>query len=93
MSVRAHRIKSIVYEWPSFNLWYDTRIMEALDDRNLLNQLNEDLVGILEVPVEVMKEILEQHWDEIDPDTYQAISEDIKKTTEKGAYYIMYHCF
>jgi len=91
MSVRAHRVNKIDYAGGSFNLWHDEAIIRYLKREGYLNQLDEDLSGLLELPLEVVKMLAE--WEEVDVYAREKLKEDIKWAKENDEDYIMYYCF
>lgn len=91
MSVRAYRINEINYEKPdSFNLWHHTKLMEILEDHGLLLQLNEDLNGILSIPLDLLEKIVKEHPDIADQTN---LLKDIEWAKAHDEYDITYYCF
>lgn len=90
MSVRAYRVKEIVYGGESFNLWHDKEIYEYLAKAGYLDELNQDGGGFIELPIEAVKEMSKIAEDET---VREGLKEDIKCTKEKGEDYILYCCF
>jgi len=88
MSIRAHRVDKIDFRGESFNLWHDQGIMDYLDDNGLLEQLNMDMGGFIEVSVRDLKNMLV-----IADDAREALENDIKWAEEKEQDTVMYYCF
>lgn len=102
MSVRAHIVKKFEYGEPFFNLWHDEYFVSLLDRQGLLDQLNNEGCGLLEIGEENLKKMEE----EIEEDTKEGnvskeeierakeIIEEIKKEMKKqGKDYINFFCF
>ena len=90
MSVRAYRVKKIVWSDESFNLWHDKEIYEYLAKSGYLSQLNEDMCGFLELPIEAVKEMLKITENEF---SKERLKEDIRLAKENEEDYILYDCF
>jgi len=94
MSVRAHKVIEIYYDnIESFNLWHDDVLVSELEDKGLLRQLNEDLSGLLEIPVDVLKEIVNKNREKIKRDVVEKLLEDIYEAEKRGDYSIVYYCY
>jgi len=90
MSVRAYRVKEIDHEQSdSFNLWHDKGLVEFLEKEGCLRQLNDDLGGIMEIPVGVLKEALQKI--NMNEETRLSISKDIEICQDTGC--VTYYCF
>lgn len=90
MSVRAHRVEEIKFGGESFNLWHDQEIVDYLDDKGLLEQLNMDMGGFIEVSMRDLKNMMTIASNE---DTRKSLQEDIKWAEEKEQDTVMYYCF
>ncbi|HOJ15933.1 MAG TPA: hypothetical protein PLJ17_02205 [Syntrophorhabdaceae bacterium] len=91
MSVRAYRINKIDYEKSdTFNLWHHVGLVEILEDHGLLLQLNEDLNGILSIPVDLLEKIAKEHPDITDQTN---LLKDIEWAKALGEYDVTYYCF
>jgi len=94
MSVRAYRINEIRHEGiDSFNLWRHTDFLLELEKYGSLSQLDDDLSGILTIPVESLEEILQENPNIVDPDTKEQLLKDIEWAKARDDYDISYYCF
>jgi len=92
MSVRAYRINNIEKEESeSFNLWHDEELVEFLRENDALNNLNINNVGIIEIPLETLKDALKTV--KMEDDTRQSLEDDIFFMESKGEDYICYWCY
>ena len=57
MSVRAHLIKKIEYGDEVFNLWHDKYFTELLERNGVLDTLDTDLCGIIEIDNDILDNI------------------------------------
>ena len=90
MSIRAYRVKKIEHEQSdSFNLWHDEGLVEFLEKEGCLSQLNDDLCGLVEVPIDVLKEALQKV--NMSEETKASISKDIETCQDAGG--VTYYCF
>jgi len=90
MSVRAYRVKRIEHEQSdSFNLWHDEGLVKFLEEKGCLSQLNDDLGGLIEIPIDVLKEALQKV--NMSEETRISISKDIEICQDAG--YVTYYCF
>jgi len=90
MSVRAHRVEEIKFGGESFNLWHDQDIVDYLDDKGLLEQLNMDMGGFIEVSIRDLRNMLAVASDE---DTRKALIADMEWAEENECDTVMYYCF
>jgi hypothetical protein len=90
MSVRAYRVTKIEHEESdTFNLWHDDKLMDFLGKYGIYGNLNEDGFGLVDLPIEALKEALEKV--EMDDELREAIQKDIEACPEEG--YVTYYCF
>jgi len=94
MSVRAYRVIEIKkVEGESFNLWHDGKLVDYLDEHaNFLNALNDDLCGLTELPVGVLKDAISDIPD-LEASTRKALQGDIEAAEAEGKEYIRYYCY
>ncbi|MFN3466709.1 MAG: hypothetical protein ACK4WF_03300 [Candidatus Brocadiales bacterium] len=91
MSVRVYRVKNIVTaKRPTFNLWYDTELVNKLYATGYMNTLRNG-GGLFEISVEELKEILSEV--QIEKGTRDTIQKDIEWAEAKGEDYITYYCY
>jgi hypothetical protein len=90
MSVRAYRVKEIVWGDESFNLWHDKEIYEYLAKSGYLSQLNDDGCGFIDLSIEAVKEMLKITENEF---AKKRLEEDIECAERKEEDYILYNCF
>ncbi len=91
MSIRAHRVNEIVHEGETFNLSHDEELMKFLDEKDVLNELNADACGLIDVSVGLLKEAIEKV--EMAVETKQAIALDIVWAEKNKMDYVQYYCF
>ncbi len=90
MSIRAHRIEEIKHAGESFNLWHDEEIVDYLDNEGLLDQLNEDMSGFIEINREDLKNMLAITKDE---NARISLQDDMRWAEENEQDTILYYCF
>lgn len=95
MSVRAYRVDEIkMKKSDSFNLWHSEKVCNWLDkNTNFFHHLNMDGVGLVEVMVDDLSNLLSQIGDQLDIREREEIEDDIKVARERGDDYITYYCF
>jgi len=103
MSVRAHPIKKINYGREIFNLWHDEYFRNLLDRKGILDQLNIDGYGILEISKYDLDEIENdieadvRENSDINPEEVKRAKEiinDIRKEMRKRKDdYLSFYCF
>jgi len=101
MSVRAYRIiKKELADGPSFNVWYDTKLLEFFEeeagklDGNYYDYRNEDGNGTIEISVPLLKRAVYSFpWTADDEYTLQAIKDDIAWAEKNNMDYVLYDCF
>lgn len=103
MSVRAYPIKKINYGREIFNLWHDDYFRELLDRKGILDQLNIDGCGILEIDkydLDEMENDIEtdvRKNPDIDPEAVRRAKEiinDIREEMRKRKDdYLSFYCF
>ncbi len=92
MSRRAHRLNSINYEKSeSFNLSHDEELKNYLDERSLLENLNSDNSGIIDVSIMVLKDAIKDV--KLENSTKKALREDIKWAKDNDEEFVQYYCF
>ena len=90
MSVRAYRVNKIEHEESdTFNLWHDDKLVDFLDREYGFFERLSDGTGLVEVPIEALKEALEKV--EMDDELKEAIKQDIEARRDDG--YVTYYCF
>ena len=90
MSVRAYRVNKIEHEESdTFNLWHDDKLVDFLDREYGFFEHLSDGTGLVEVPIEALKEALEKV--EMDDELKEAIKQDIEARRDDG--YVTYYCF
>ena len=90
MSVRAYRVNKIEHEESdTFNLWHDDKLVDFLDREYGFFERLSDGTGLVEVPIEALKEALEKV--EMDDELKEAIKRDIEARRDDG--YVTYYCF
>ena len=94
MSVRAHRVDNIEYQSGTFNLWYDEKVVEWLENHTyFFEYLTPDGDGLALVRVCDLKKMLEEIGNDLPKELYDAIQEDIHFVEGKGKDYVAYYCF
>lgn len=92
MSVRAYRINKIEFEpVDTFNFWQDEDFVNFLDSHGLLQGLNENGVGIIEVPVKILRKALKKP--EISKGLKNSLKWDIAWAERNNQKYVQYYCF
>lgn len=101
MSVRAYKIiTKELADNPSFNLWHDQELMDALEDTSreldcsMTQNIGEDGGGTISIPVEAIKKVLETfEWEKEGGEDYRQVqlAEDIKGMADDE--FVEYECF
>jgi len=100
MSVRAHLVRKFEYDGEVFNLWHDKYFVEILDCIGILDGLNIDGYGIIEInrsQLQMIKESIDEDEKEGSvkkEDTQRAreILTQIRKAM-RGKDYVLFYCF
>lgn len=94
MSVRAHRIIKKELADSSFNLWHDADIVDFLEkDTEFFEGRNSDGIGMIEVPVSRLRELLKEYfWNENDS-RKNAVMADVTWAEENHQDFVQYECF
>ena len=90
MSVRAHRVKEIFFDGESFNLWHDQEIVDYLENNGLLEQLNTDMSGFIEISVEDIENMLNIVRDD---NVRDSLRKDLEWAKGQEKDYLLYYCF
>ncbi len=97
MSVRAHRVVKVEYApSPSFNLYFDQKLINYLDDHGegFWRLLNDDGVGQVYIEVDTLKAALRRPKKlALEPDAIEAIKADIAFAESQGDDGVTYDCF
>lgn len=92
MSVRSYKINKIDYvEEESFNLWHDTKLMDFLEkEYDFHHYLNEDAVGVTELPVDALKRAINEL--SLEKELKLQLQKDIDWAEKRKIDYIQYYC-
>ena len=90
MSIRAYRVIEIKRsEAESFNLWHDEKFIDYLRTHEAMDSLNMDGVGMIDIPIKVLKGGLHL----LEGDCRRQVEVDIAWAEKEGNEWILYDCF
>jgi hypothetical protein len=94
MSIRAYRVIKKELADSSFNLWHDTDIVDFLEkDDSIMDGRTPLGIGLMDVPVVRLKELLSTYrWEAPDP-RKDAIMADVAWADTNKKEYVEYECF
>jgi len=94
MSIRAHRVIRKELADSSFNLWHDTDIVDFLETgSHFFEGRNSDGIGMIEVPLMRLKELLANYKWEAQDYRKDAIEADVAWAEENDREFVEYDCF
>jgi len=93
MAIRAYRVIQIVKDrHPTFSFSSDEKLVDFLDrNSNFCDELGSTATGLTEVPVEVLKQALQEL--DLEPETKQALEKDIERARCLEQEFIQYYCY
>lgn len=93
MSIRAHRVKKIIYTGERFNLWYDEKLVEFFEGYGFFETLSEGS-GITELPTEALKEAVAKAKElGLTKEVVKQLEEDARWGDKYNSGYVRYYCF
>ena len=94
MSVRAYIVKKIETDKELFNLWHDIALVDYLKDWGCLGELNMDMAGLAEIPIQALEEfVYSEHSKNMDKEKIDYLKEIVIDYKDRGEDYIMVYCY